>query len=108
MKARFLFMLLGLAFLMASCCQYSREGHYRGYLAGQPVNISFSDVGCCSCGTCPSCCEGVCAGYWVYPAVPVYGYYYVPDCVTCSPREKLLIYEPLPFQNPKIIRSPAP
>ena len=111
MKARFLFLLVLLALLVASCCQYSREGHYRGYLAGQPVDISFSDVACYSGSCCPSYCEAD-TELWVYPAVPVYGYYYPAPCVRTSPcavpRERLLIYEPLPFQNPHLIRSPAP
>ena len=110
MKASFLFLLVVLAFLVASCCQYNREGHYRGYLAGQPVDISFSDVSCCSGSCCPSCSYPDTV-LWVYPAVPVYGYYYTTPCVKAPcgvPRERLLIYEPLPFQNPHLIRSPAP
>ena len=118
MKSLLVFLLAILALLVASCCQYSHEGYYQGYLAGEPVNIRFSDVGCssCSCASCDPCCGAGCPcfyddGIWVYPAVPVYNYYPAP-CVKTAPcgipREKLLIYEPLPFQNPHLIRSPAP
>lgn len=116
MKILFVFLLVILAFLLASCCQYSHKGYYQGSLAGESVNIHFSDVGCSSCSYCDPCCglESPCVyddGIWIYPAIPVYNYYPAP-CVKRAPcqvpREKLLIYEPLPFQNPHLIRSSAP
>ncbi len=106
-----LFFVLVLGLFVSGCgsmnaVQSKRESvrkvTYKGYLAGQPIEIVISDTGSAYDKCSPS---ARCSETMVYPAIPLYGWspfypvIYYPWAVGCGScgTPALTVYEPLPF-----------